>query len=663
MVAELARMRTRRNWEEVGRFTPELYAEYSSAPIWEIDSPQFNGYRDYESYWTNTIKDLVQSSRAVIGKWQQAGRESARNLETDPVPQSIIFNPQDVVSQDPLPLAISQIHEKVALLSANPPKFMIQRQQEGQQQYASALDQFMGMVLAANKYHSKITKGLYTIQFWNACAFKWTIDFFEPGIFGEPGKVSLSIPDMENLFPDPNAKELDVDCLDYIIEKHSMEIGEIQYQYPFAANRVQPDRDENISDTGITAVSSRNNEDYIQSPQPKLARDQAGRQQKITVYECYLRDSRTKFEPRIVKGDSPDYDKRFKQGKMVKLDEGRYAETDSEGYIIGDWVKRYPDGRLFIVTSEIVLKDCANPYPHGKFPYVFAHGMPASTPWASGNAKKIMSVTRKINRQLSDVDRFYCSETPRPMTMSSGAILDPNLSNEVPNNVAYIIEMAPGGILERRQATDVPPGVWTYVQLLKTILDMTSGSSGLMRGQLEEGDQLSAEAVNNLQQFASSRLALEAALFNEAIIELGYQLMWILRAIVKNTIKVMVEMPDGKKETIDWTSDREVFERGDPIEIRTLRAREDYLVTIKAGTGAPGAQAAQQSNAQSLFNDKAIDRQAYLDQIQYPGRNDIVQRMEQKELQDMQNKAFGKAMGVSVGDAIKQEEPGRREKI
>ena len=49
---------------------------------------------------------------------------------------------------------------------------------------------------------------------------------------------------------------------------------------------------------------------------------------------------------------------------------------------------------------------------------------------------------------------------------------------------------------------------------------------------------------------------------------------------------------------IDWNSDRQTFLRGNPIEIQRLRAKEDYLVVIRAGTGAPGAQQQQQAQEQ-----------------------------------------------------------------
>lgn len=139
--------------------------------------------------------------------------------------------------------------------------------------------------------------------------------------------------------------------------------------------------------------------------------------------------------------------------------------------------------------------------------------------------------------------------------------------------------------------------------------------------------------------------------------------MWWIRATVRSQMKVVVELPNGEEQTIDWKSDRAVFEEGDPIKIRDLRMRENYLVVIKAGTGSPGAQQAQQAGAQSLYNDKAIDREAFLDSIEYPGRQAITSRMRDRELEDIKAKAEGKALGVSVGEQIKQEKPGRRPKV
>lgn len=633
------------NWDEIDRFTPELYELYQTAPMWEIDSSRFSGPNDYKAYWPQAIQEMVTTSKATIGKWQSNGRQLAQAVETQQRTDMPIFDMKSAIAHEPLPIAIAQIHERVALLSSNPPRGAVMEQQESQKQYVSALNTLIDMVFEANNYHFAWAKGQYNIQFWNSASFRWNIDMHKPGIFGHPGEITLERVDLDSLFFDPLCKELDCKYMDYIVQKHTMEYGEIQQQYPMVAREVRNDADELISDT---SVDSRNNEDYIQSPQPKLARDNAGKRQKITVYEAWIRDTRTRFQPKIFDAREANYKNRYK--------------TDKDGYLIGDWVPRYPNGRLIVVTRSAILKDIPNPYSHGQFPYVFVQGMPAMTPYSTGLASRIATVTRKFNNIIGDVHLYYQSEIKRPMHADSGAILDPNLAQQVPNDPDFIVELAPQKQLYRRDAKDIPPLVFNYCSSLQGLLDMVSGSSGVMRGNIADGAQLSAEALASLQQFASSQLALSAHFSNLAAKQLTYQLMWILRAILPEEIKLLVTMPDGTQKTIDWKSDRRVFERGDPIEIRKLRTEQDYMVIIRAGTGNPGAQQQQRAEAKELFNDRAIDREAFLDAIQYPNRQVIVERMKANEMQEIEARAIGKELGIGIGEQIKQNRPGRRDK-
>jgi hypothetical protein len=645
MLEELAPFTDERiNWDEVTKFTPDMYQLYSTAPLWEIDSPTFNGWNDYRSYWCQELQRLVTTSKAVIGRWQEAGRQMSQALEESVNSSTPVFDFNSALAAEPLPIAASQVHEKVALLASNPPIPMAFPQQENQKQYVSAINQMFGMVWEDINWDRKTAKAHYKIQFWNSACFKWNVDMFAPGIFGQPGKITLDLIATDEIFFDPACKELDCQFMDYIIQKHTMEMGDIQHQYPLSAKQVATSANQLLSDS---SVSSRNDGDYIQSPVPKLARN-PGRQQKIEVLECYIRDSRLKFEPLILDARKPEYKDRFK--------------LDEDGYIIGEWVPRYPDGRLIIVTSDVVLKDIPNPFPHGEFPYVFPEGDPSEKPYVVGDAAKIMAVTRKYNDISSDVHRFYKSEVPRPMQMDSGAIFDPALAQNVPNDPTYILELTPNKRFERRIASDVPTLVYNYLQNLSGFVDMASGTSAIMRGTISDGSQMSVQTMERAQQFASSRLALAAKLYNTAARKLGRQLMWILRATIKEDIKVLVTMPDGKQEEIDWRSDRKVFDSGDPTKIRQLRATQDYMITIKASTGMPGAVQQEQARASGLFNDKAIDREAYLDAIQYPGRRNIVDRMRAQELEDIQAAGIGRQLGVNLKEAVKQEQPGRRKK-
>jgi hypothetical protein len=639
--------RPRIDWDQVRRFTPELYALYSTAEPWETDG--FNDENEYRAYWCMTVRSLVQSSKQHISQWQQAGKETARAMEISQTPTTQIFQSGDLVAATPLPIAISMVYERVALQASNPPKPMVVAQQESQNQQVAGLNALMHMVLEDNDYDALVAKGFYDIQFWNTCIFRWSVDKYAPGVLGNPGKITLEKLNIADVFWDPTCDTLHTTKMDYVVQRHRMEVGEIQSQYPLAGVKVPTEAYE-VTDSMATLPS--NNHDVIQSPVPKLARDIAARRQRIDVFEAWIRDSRMKFEPKVLDGTSEDFDKRY----VMK-----------DGYIVGDWVKRYPTGRMIVVTQQVVLKDLANPFPHGQFPFVFAQGMPAQEPCSAGSAMRIAIVTRKINTLLSDIMCYFNSEIRRPMTTTPGAIMDPAMAQNVSNDCDSIIELSsPQARLERRQAVDVPSSVYSFIQLLQSMLDMVSGSGGVMRGQLEEGDQLSAEAVGALQQFASSRLALEAKFFKVAVKQLGYQLSWLLRAIVKSNIRLTVALPDGTNQVVDWKSDKEVFDSGDPVKVQHLRATEDYMIDFKPGTGSPGAQAQRQGYFQQLYQIGLIDREAALDGIEFPNRAAVAQRMRQKELEDISARAAGRGLGVSIGDFLRASDsskPGAKPKV
>jgi hypothetical protein len=458
------------------------------------------------------------------------------------------------------------------------------------------------------------------------------------------GKICIERIDPGTIFWDPMAKQLHWNYMDYVIQAHEMESGELRKQYPFTAFNVPVDTNNLMAPN---SVDMKNNTDYIQSPQPKLARDTAMNRQKIQVLECWLKDSRLKFEP-TPNLESAGWDDRF--------------QIDKSGNLIGRWVPRYPNGRLIVVAAGHVLKDVPNPYAHGQCPFIFFKASPSKKPDTLGDASRIMVVTRKINDVLKHVHAYAQSEIERPMHSDAGAIINPDLRDNVPSTSNYIVELVQGKKLDRRPPQDIPPFTWTYLQSLQAALDLISGSSAVMRGNLADGAQVSAEALQALQQYASSRLSQAAQFFNVGIKQLGRQIMWLIRQSYDQKIKIQVTLPDGTTESFDWESDRLVFEKGDPTEIDRLRATEDYLVMIKPGSGAPGGKQQQTSSLLELFRENAIDREALLDGMEFPNRQVMLQRMRNKELEDIKTKAEAKELGVSMSDQIKQLRAGRRPK-
>jgi hypothetical protein len=632
------------DWDEVDNFTPEIYDTYVNAPMYEID-----GLRSPEAghaYWWETSKQCAQSSRNKIGKWQKEGKSAIETNEQSMLDPSFgVFDLSSAIAGQGIPFASAQIDERVALLSINPPQPTVVALQEKQIPYVNAINTLMRMELEANNYETLVYGCHYDNEFFNAAIIKTTVNRFERGPYGQMGRIVIEQVDPGSVFWDPLAKKLHWNHMDFIVQIHEMEIGEIRRQYPFTSKGINPEFND------IFAASNKS-QDYIQSPVPKLARSTATSRKKLHVCELWIKDSRLKFQPKIsdLKPKSGKYEDRFM--------------LDEDGYIIGDWVPRYPDGRLLISCCGRVLKDVANPLAHGQAPFIFIQSAPRREPATLGNAPKIMTITRKMNDVIRRVHRYLQTEIIRPHLMSTGALALPEQADRIPDQADDVIELVQGGRWERPQPSDIPASTMPYLSSLQNALDLVSGSSAVMRGQISDGAQMSAEALSALQQYASSRLALTASHFNVGIKQLGYQLMWLIRQHYDEEIDIPVTMPDGSTTPYSWKSDRTIFEKGDPTAIYNLRTKEDYTVGIKFGTGQPGNGKQQQGPLLELKREGCLDRKGVLDGIEYPDRQFIDQRMRATELQDATAKGVAKELGINLNEQIKADrpDPGRKEK-
>jgi hypothetical protein len=457
--------------------------------------------------------------------------------------------------------------------------------------------------------------------------------------------------DPAEIFPDPYARRFNWDHWKYIIQRHEMTIGEIRKLYGARAFAIPDDMQSDL----YTSMDDQRAEDTISSPQPKLAKSMEARRQKLYVYEAWFKDEREKFQP-----DRKSNDEEF---DALQMDED--PESESFGYVLGKWVPKYPFGRCVVVCESVILEDTPNTLPHGRCPFIPAKFEPSDNPFIPGIATNVMTIANKMNDLISRKHAYAQSEIERPMTMEVGGFPDPNMWNYIPNKSNKLIAVNPGKELTRRMPVETPQFVDLMLQQYQQYLDMASGSSAIMRGNISDGAQISAEALASLQNFASSRLALSAKMFSNAKKELTYQVMWWIRRTYDMKLSFTAMQADGTKRSFDWESDKATFESDDEDQIAKVMSEESYLVQIKSGTGTPNAKGQQQAVADKLMDRNALTIEAYLDAYEYPNRQQIAQQLSQEETDDIKAASFGKEVGVNIKEFQKNElkPAGRKERI
>jgi hypothetical protein len=316
-------------------------------------------------------------------------------------------------------------------------------------------------------------------------------------------------------------------------------------------------------------------------------------------------------------------------------------------------VPAYPDGRCIILAGDsTVIQDFENPYWHKQCPFVFFRSSPCKKLIGTSDLVKIVKIDKKINDLLSRFHIMAQQEIERPMVADNKSFRPALKIYRLGGSPTSILVVQQGSTFHRMEPTETPEFPWALLQRYDKAMDITMAMAGVLRGDLTEGTQLSAEAVGGLQNMAAGMLKMKVELTAEGMKDLGYQMLWLQRETYDEGIQIPVTMPDGSQEIMEW---------------HEKDASTDYIVDIQNGTGLPGADAAQGQQARVDFGNGLIDRQKALQMCKYSDWSDIVQRMDQEQEEKIETEAAGRAQGLYLKGVLEPEnksgKAGRRDKL
>jgi hypothetical protein len=639
---------------ELRKFTLDEYEEYLNQPIWMADSPRFNSEEEQESYWVATINDWRNQSKHKFNKWKSVCRKELDALEQISENLAEAFNTERAVANESLPLIKAEILEQVAMLTSNYPQPTAIALQEEQNTYVAGLNVIKEMIFKMNHFDDKVKDAVYTAKFYNLAIFKTSVDDTQPGVFGQPQRICIDTIDPENCHPDPKATKWDWDHMSFVILDHYLELGKLRKMYP--------DRGFLVPEAVATVDYARQQEhefgDYLQSPVPKITTGVSTTRKIVRISECWFKDSRLKFEAETETVENKPGDQEYDSDMP---EEYLRPRLDEDGYVVGSWVPAFPNGRCIVIAGNFVVLDIVNPFLHGEAPVVFMPMSPSHEIDIPGDAFSLAKVIRKINSIQKRIMRYAQSEIERPMLADVMALPAPRQWLALGTGSRDIIWKNASKEFARIPPTEIPQFTFPLLQWLQNITDQVMGSSSISRGNISDGAQLSAEALNSLQSYASSRLKLQAEYIGEAMKKLGRQVCWLIRQTYDQKITCQVAEPDGTQITIDWHKDWAEYEQEG--ERKRIEGTEDYLVDIQVGTGLPAAQQQMSSMALNLFRERAIDQQALLQAMKYPDWAQIVDRMKQRRQEEIMTQAAGRAFGDNIKSIEKENQsPGRKNK-
>ncbi len=596
---------------------------------WDWQKDGFESYQDYQDYTVRFAEALYRESQEFWKSTKKGWYRAVRRLENGNADtEAGISRP----TMTRLPLLESALEEAVATQVESMPRPQCTSRQATQDDFAAGLSYYMAEACDANGFGLMLARTITNSKKVFCGIIKTTVDWNQMGPLGKKGKIIFKNIDARNWYPDPYCNSYNWDDARFWCFVEAMDCAEIREQWPITGDKVKPESAYSTSfksdmDPDDSTAGSRE----WSSPFNQQDSFILGERHRAAVKELWLKDERREWIPQLDEFDQP----------MVNPFTGEPE---------GQWKKRFPNGRCIIWANGVLLADFPNPYRHKRPPYAFFPSRIGGPVLQASDLQYLMRIEDKINLLQQDMMRNARANMNQPWITDTKTFPSKEMYKRLTNNPGEVLIKNPGGTLERLPPGDMPAYVLPLIDWLRGIFDDVLGISSIMRGQIEKGAQLSADAISGLQGSATSRLKLKARLIEEGLKELGYQLQWLIRDTYPTGLKIKIIDPaDQTPKEIAWND---------------MQDQDDWAVTVQSGSSLPGAKQGAAEQALTLYEQDAIDRKALLAAFDIPNAAEIDERMAKKEMARlMLDLLTGKSSKQQSSHPNPSGKPGRKHKI
>lgn len=615
------------NDDTLPKLTVPEYIAYLKAPQWVREG--CNSEAEYQNKYCQFVRECYEESREAFREekevWQLCYERLTNTQKTAIRSASIL---EEAIARAMFPIMRNSMLEEIASLYAGQYAPVYKALSKESQQMISLANRYLIIELKLNDWDTlKFELGVdgFVADIW---IVKIYTDDEEPGPFGEKERIIIDRINPMNCYPDPKATRWKWSQMAYFIVEQSEEIGTVRRRFQDKARLI----DKNLSEP-----ADPNKEKWAGSQLMVLTGQkkqwQSGQERlQIQVKECWLHDDRSVF-----RGYEETYEDEKGNTKSRVM-------IDDDGYVIGQWERAYPYGRMIVTAADkLILRDIKNPYWHKDLPFEFCPMGPSANGklFTIGKAAPLLGIERKINDIETRVHSYAQSEIERPMMADAGALPTNAQWFRLGNRSRQMVILNKGYNIVRPQPVETPQFAIGYLGRLTQYKNETLGMSGILKGEIPEGLQMSAQGMQDIQGTAQGRMNMSSVYVGGTMKRIGNKMLWLQRETYRKDLKAQVFTPEGEQITVDWNEEA---------------LGNDYFVDIDLAANQPGGQQAIINQAISLKRESLVDRPYCLSVSGIEGWETIDQRMNARREKEITAQAFARTFGINVKRAEKQDE-------
>jgi hypothetical protein len=442
------------------------------------------------------------------------------------------------------------------------------------------------------------------------------------------GDFAFETVDPFYFFPDANARsKVNDEYCDYTITAIPSDVGKLKKKYPDKADFIKSD----VSDIQLSKPSREEMDDIvIKSPTDNRVETETGK-----AYQSERPDQALLLCAYI------------KDEEMIEEEIGE--ETDDQTGLskkLYQTKKKYPNGRKIEVCNGVLLEDKENEY--GSFPYgrLVDHLMSREF-WGVGEVDQLRSPQTVVNKLVSYIlDVLILMGNPIWVVDTESGIDTDRLTNQP----GLVVEKIKGTEARRESGVQLQPYIMeTLSYFTERVLTKLGSSNDTSKG-IDPGGNSSGYAIEQLQEAAQTKLRGKSRNIEVYLKEIGD--LMVDRILAGYTIPRVVRLTNNQNAPtyFKFGITEKTDEAGETQKVASVQryemdqesgqymeqSPEEYQIKSKldiritTGTTLPFAKQAKAQLAEKLYDKGIIDAEEYLNQIDYPNKEKIIERLNQR---------------------------------
>jgi hypothetical protein len=454
---------------------------------------------------------------------------------------------------------------------------------------------------------------------------------YDPEIDFGVGAAVFRSEDPFYCYPDAEATDINSECEDRLFDSREFIVAKpvctqrLKAKYKEHAEQIKADIRDVVQSTktALNDYKVRTSNADLDMPDVSWYSGQEASQEKTMLIIAYLKPS-----------DTED------------VEEGEGEEIK---YITR---KKYPKGRRVVIANGLKLEESELPFEHGKIPYAkYVNYILPREFFGVSEVEQLESPQRMVNKIINAQLEIMGLMGNPVWVVSTDSGVNPH---KLINQTGLVVQKEPGSEVQRMDGIQLSTAALSLVDRTVDWFNNIAGSQDVSRGQTP-GSVTAASAIEQLQDAARTRIRQKQRNLDAFLREHGQQYQGIVlekyskprvfrvtndqgstQYFKAHTDKIKVPMPGGGEQDAYQATIRGYTDNGSGVPIPEMQLRQHIIqgrfdVRSNTGSSLPFSIAEKEQKALNLFDRQIIDGEEVLKIMDYPDRENILARMQEKQ--------------------------------